>query len=81
MVPTLPSVHQDIRIVSSNEVGVRPYRIGEGSCDAPHLVVNLRTLQSEFAPVLRREVSGQLDDKVGSCLFTCPRTLITKSLS
>ena len=46
--------------MSSDEVCVRPYRIGEHLCDIPRVVMGLRTLQSEFAPVLGREVSGKL---------------------
>ena len=33
VVSTLPGVHQDIRVVLSDEVGVRSYRIGEHLCD------------------------------------------------
>jgi len=46
--------------VPPDEVGVRPYGIGERSGDIPRLAVGLRTLQSEFTPVLGREVSDQL---------------------
>lgn len=60
MVSTLPGIHQDVWVVSSDEVGIRPYRIGEGLCDMPRLVVGLRTLQSQSTPVLGREVSGRL---------------------
>ena len=40
-----------------DQVGVRPCRIDERFGNTPRLVVSLRTLQSEFTPVLGREVS------------------------
>jgi len=46
--------------MSSDEVCVRPYRISERLRGIPRLVVDLRTLQSEFTPVLVGEVSGML---------------------
>lgn len=44
VVSPFASVNQDIRVVSSDEVGVRPYRIGEHLRDIPRLVVGIRTL-------------------------------------
>lgn len=44
VIPTLPSVHQDIRIVPSNEIGVCSYCIGEKLCDMARLAIGLRTL-------------------------------------
>lgn len=46
--------------MSSDEVCVRPYRIGEHLRNIPCLVVGLRTLQSEVTPVLVGEVSEGL---------------------
>ena len=60
VLPTLAGVHQDIRVVPPDEVGVRPYGIGEPSGDTPCFTVGLRTLQSQSAPVLGKEVSDQL---------------------
>lgn len=60
MVPALPSVHQDVRVVSSDEVGVRPCRVGEPLRYMTRLATGLRTLQSHFPLVLWRGVSERL---------------------
>jgi len=52
VIPTLSGVHQDIRVVPPDEVGVRPYGVGKHLGGIPRLALGLRTLESEFTPVL-----------------------------